>query len=97
MNINEIMRNQSNVQLVVNAADLKEAILEWAKEMQDSNKEEKQELRLSVNEVLKVLNVSAQTLWRWQKIGYLVPFKIGSVRYYRKSDIDRILKGESMS
>lgn len=94
MNINEIIRTQNNVQLVVNAADLKEAILEWAREMQAKIKEAMPDETLDVSEVKKKLGVSPQTLWRWQKSGYLVPFKIGRERYYRKSDIDKILNGE---
>lgn len=94
MNINEIMQNQNNVQLVVSAADLKEAILEWTLEMQAKIKEAMPGETLDVSEVKKMLGVSPQTLWRWQKNGYLVPFKIGRERYYRKSDIDKILNGE---
>ena len=88
------MQNQNNVQLVVSAADLKEAILEWTLEMQAKIKEAMPDETLDVSEVKKMLGVSPQTLWRWQKIGYLVPFKIGRERYYRKSDIDKILNGE---
>ena len=94
MSINEIIRNQCNVQIVVSAIDLKEAILEWTQEMQAKINEAKPEERIDVNEVKRMLGVSPQTLWRWQKIGYLVPFKIGRERYYRRSDIDKILKGE---
>lgn len=88
------MQNQNNVQLVVSAADLKEAILEWTLEMQAKIKEAMPDETLDVSEVKKMLGVSPQTLWRWQKIGYLVPFKIGRERYYRKTDIDKILNGE---
>ena len=32
------------------------------------------------------------TLWRWEKQGYLNPVKIGVKVFYRRSDIDRIIK-----
>ncbi len=88
------MKSQSNVQLVVSAADLKEAILEWTQEMQSKINESMPDEILDVSEVREKLGVSPQTLWRWQKSGYLVPFKIGRERYYKKSDIDKILNGE---
>lgn len=97
MNINEIMRNQNNVQLVVSAADLKEAILEWTQEMQAKIKDASSEGTLTVPEVKSILGISDQTLWRWQESGYLVPFKIGRKRHYRKSDIDKILNGECIN
>ncbi len=42
-------------------------------------------------EAAKMLNVTASTLWRWAKEGYLVPVKIGSKVFYRATDIDRML------
>ena len=32
------------------------------------------------------------TLWRWEKAGYLTPVKIGVKVFYRRSDIDAIIK-----
>lgn len=32
------------------------------------------------------------TLWRWEKAGYLKPVKIGVKVFYRRSDIDVIIK-----
>ena len=32
------------------------------------------------------------TLWRWEKAGYLTPVRIGVKVFYRRSDIDGIIK-----
>lgn len=37
-------------------------------------------------------NVSHTTLWKWQKSGYLVPVKVGKRVYYKRSDIENIIK-----
>ena len=37
-------------------------------------------------------NPDPSTLWRWEKAGYLTPVKIGVKVFYRRSDIDAIIK-----
>ena len=37
MNINEILRSGANVQLVINALDLKEAFLQWNAEQKEES------------------------------------------------------------
>ena len=93
MNINNILKTQSNTLLIVDAADLKEAILEWAKELQENAKDAEPEKWLTVPEVKTMLGISNQTLWRWQTAGYLVPFKVGRKRHYKYSDVKKILNG----
>jgi len=34
------------------------------------------------------------TLWRWEKVGYLTPVRIGGKVFYRRSDIDQIIKSK---
>ena len=34
------------------------------------------------------------TLWRWEKAGYLTPVRIGGKVFYRRSDIDAIIKSK---
>jgi hypothetical protein len=36
--------------------------------------------------------VDPSTLWRWEKRGYLRPVRIGVKVFYRRSDIDTIIK-----
>ena len=52
------------------------------------------ETYLSKEKVCQMLDVSATTLWRWEKAGYLVPLVFGGQKMYRKSDVQRILEGE---
>jgi len=44
--------------------------------------------------VAEMLDVDKSTLWRWAKIGYLVPINVGGKRRYRMSDVNRILNGD---
>lgn len=47
---------------------------------------------LTREEAMKKLRISAATIWRWKKCGYLVPIRVGSLDRYRLSDINDILK-----
>lgn len=92
MNINNLTEQNRNVQLVVNAADLKELFLEWSKEKDSQIQATKEDQYLSPNDTVAILRISKPTLWRWEKQGYLVPVKIGGKKYYRKSDVDALLQ-----
>ena len=35
------------------------------------------------------------TLWRWEKVGYLKPVRIGGKVFYRRSDIDGVIKAKT--
>ena len=48
----------------------------------------------SAKKVAEMLDVDKSTLWRWAKIGYLVPINVGGKRRYRMSDVNRILNGD---
>lgn len=49
---------------------------------------------MTVEEVVKTLNVSTTTLWRWQKSGYLVPLNVGGQRRYKSADVEAIMEGK---
>lgn len=44
-------------------------------------------------EVIERLSISAETLWRWKKAGYLVPVEVGGQLRYKSQDIDEIVEG----
>lgn len=44
-----------------------------------------------LNEVMRILKVSRNTLYRWNKDGYLKPVKVGGGIRYHKSDIEKLL------
>ena len=68
MTINELLKDGANVQLVVNALELKEAFLQWGAEMRQPNTEAKAESYLSAQETADKLGVDVSTLWRWGQV-----------------------------
>ena len=88
MNITEISSN-SQIQLVLNKADLKELFLEWKEESELKCKKETESL-LTPDEVASKYRISKVTLWRWAKDGLLKPVKMGRKSFYRQSDIERV-------
>lgn len=88
MNITEISSN-SQIQLVLNKADLKELFLEW-KEESELNRKKETETLLTPDEVAIKYRISKVTLWRWAKEGLLKPVKMGRKSFYRQSDIERV-------
>lgn len=47
---------------------------------------------ISKKEAMLGFGVSHTTLWKWQKIGYLVPVKVGKRVYYKRTDIEKLPK-----
>lgn len=91
MNIDEMLKNGTNALFIVSGVDLREFALALIADA-TAKPAEAEEKFLTVNEVCKTLHVSASTLWRWSRAGYLVPNKVGRTPMYRQSDID-ILRG----
>lgn len=89
-----IAKSEGKVQLVINAADLKELVNQWMDERDAEKEAERKSVEsdqlVSSGEAGIILGVTTATLWRWAKNGYLVPIKVGRKNVYRKSDIDRI-------
>jgi hypothetical protein len=59
-----------------------------------AKKEEKGNVYISKDEVMKRLHVDASTLWRWNKSGYLKCTKVGNKVRYRLTDVETLQKGE---
>ena len=51
---------------------------------------------VKAKEAERILTVTDNTLFRWEKSGYLTPVRIGSKRMYKVSDLEAILKGEKV-
>lgn len=51
---------------------------------------------ITKKEVMLGFKVSHTTLWKWQKIGYLTPVKVGKKVYYRREDIQNLTRKESI-
>ena len=91
----KIAKEYPGLKVEISIGDLMEAnmllIAEVKRELEQTIADEKAETYLSRDKVMKVLDVSAATLWRWQRQNYLVPINVGGKRRYRRSDVNRIL------
>ncbi len=94
MTIKDIITSGADVQIVCSAKDLRDAILS----IFDRNQKNQAQVQVndegiglvSADEVCKIVGVKKPTLWRWSKIGYLVPVKVGRKNFYQKSDLDAL-------
>ena len=74
---------------------IKEVVLTTIEEHQQAQqqKETFEDADVTPDKAAKQLHVSKVTLWRWNKIGYLQPVRIGCKTYYKQSDLDAIKQG----
>lgn len=89
MRISELSNLNANVSVCVTLADLKEFVSEMMVEAA-ARPQQTEETMLSVDQVCEVLGISANSLWRWGKSGYLKGQKVGRKVFYRKSDVDAL-------
>ncbi len=95
MSIQEIIQSGANVSITIGTNDL----LQFANHLIKSTKEElentilakQKETYVKPDEASRQLHVDRSTLWRWNKIGYLVQVEVGGKRLYKQSDIDKLL------
>ncbi len=96
MNIFQFTEQYPELNITIKAGDLKDAIEHCVKmtckELRQKETDNDTVTYLSPNQVVKILNVSKSTLWRWAKQNYLVPIEVGGKRRYRMSDINRLLE-----
>lgn len=92
MNIQELLSSGQNVTIAVTPADLREFALTVAEEVKASwSAKDRQDKRLTAKEVAEQLGVTVNSLYRWNKNGYLSPAgHIGQKPYYLQSQIDGI-------
>ncbi|MFA6767881.1 MAG: helix-turn-helix domain-containing protein [Parabacteroides sp.] len=82
-----------NMQVVLNATDLKEFGLSLVQEVLTGQKVKEPEKYLSTKEAARFLDIDPSTLWKWGKAGYLVPIRVGGKKRYKLSDIKKIYEG----
>ena len=92
--IKELLANSDNpnICIAVGMNELKEfglSLIEAGRKM--GLAERLAETYLTPDEVAKMLGVSTNTLWRWNKSGYLCHVKCGRKSFYKKSDIDKLI------
>ena len=94
MNVADLINAGTNVSITITPADLEEfalSIIDKVKQAQDH--EQQPESYMTPDEVASVFDVTKNTLWRWDKIGYLKPVRCGRRLHYKRSDVTRLLDG----
>ncbi len=98
-NIIALAKECPDITITIKLHDLVEAntllIQETKRELEQIISDQKAETYPSREKVMEILGVSAATLWRWDKMGYLSPLNVGGKRRYRMSDVKRILGGDT--
>ena len=90
MHLRELSNLNASVAVMVSLPDLREFFAELVAET-EAAKPVEEEKYLTTDEVSKLLNVSQNTLWRWNRDKYLCHTKIGRTPFYLKSDVDSLL------
>jgi excisionase family DNA binding protein len=97
MNLYDLLSDNANLNITINAGQLIEAIdyciNRTRKELEQQINDANTETYPSIEQVANILNVDKSTLWRWNKSGYLCPVSVGGKRRYRMSDVKKILEG----
>lgn len=97
MNIKSFLVSECPVSITVSVAQLKEFFLEvWEekeKAVEAAMKAAEQERYLEPNEASEMLGVTANTLWRWNRDGYLKPIKVGRKNRYKLSEVKSLMEG----
>ena len=85
------------LQVSITLGELVEAnrllIAEAKRELEQEIADSKAETYVSRAQAMQILGKGSTTLWRWKKLGYLVPVTVGAIDRYRMSDIRRIMEG----
>lgn len=93
MSIKSIM-SQPNITVAVAPADLQDFaqdIIERAFSKISKMREQNSDQYLTTDETAAMLCVSKNTLWRWNKVGYLCPVKVGHKSLYPLSVVEQLL------
>ena len=93
MRIMELANLGANVSVNVSVSDLKEFVAEMIAEAA-ARPQEVEETYLTTDEVCEMLRVSQNTLWRWNKSGYLCATKVGRTPMYKLSDVNNLRQGK---
>lgn len=98
MNISEILSSGIEMNITFKASDLREfaehLVKQTVKELKNSVSKA-DEGYLTIDETATLLHINKNTLWRWNKSGYLKHIEAGGRRLYRKSDVYELLKNSN--
>lgn len=97
--LNNFVEDYPNVIVSISLKDLIEANTKLVEDVRSSLerqiRDEHEEKLLSSDKVCEILDVSKPTLWRWEKMEYLIPVRIGGKVRYKLSDIKNIITSKS--
>lgn len=94
MNIKNLLNSGNEMCAILSLADLKEFALTLIAEAKAAAKEEKEdEEYLTPQQTAEMLGVTTNSLWRWNRDGYLKNVKVGRKPFYKKSDVFKLMEG----
>jgi|GEM_PF-3057937 len=73
--------------LIEEVADLKRAL----KSQPINNPKVEEEEYLTPSEFAQSLKISMVTLWHWDNKGIIKPLRVGNLKRYRRSDLEKIM------
>ena len=93
----QLAKECPGLQVSITLGELVEAgrmlVAETKRELEQDIADAKAETYVSRAQAMQILGKGSTTLWRWKKLGYLVPVTVGAIDRYRMSDIRRIMEG----
>ena len=96
VNLIELSKHYPDMTINIKIGDLIEANKKLIEDVRSSLekqiREENEEKYLSADEVCKLINVSKPTLWRWEKIKYLIPIRVGGKVRYKLSEVEKTIQ-----
>lgn len=96
VNLIELSKHYPDMTINIKIGDLIEANKKLIEDVRSSLekqiREENEEKYLSADEVCKLINVSKPTLWRWEKIEYLIPIRVGGKVRYKLSEVEKTIQ-----
>ena len=95
LNFNDLCGTGKNLQLVLSYDDLKQVCFDLFNEeriRQEKIKENEKGDLVDSKQAMELLGVKAETLWRWNKNGYLCHSKTGKRNFYKRGDLEKILQ-----
>ena len=90
MNINEIVESGANITIQTTPNDL----LKFLEQVAEKQQKKDDDRHISRKQVAEMFDVDESTVWRWDKIGYTHPVKVGGKVRYRLSELQKLLKHE---
>ena len=91
MYIEQIIKENPNINITVNAVELMEFGQGIADRAVRKYIEKHDERAYTRNEVIEKFSICSATLWRWDKMGLIESKKIGNRLFYPESEVKRLL------